>query len=241
MSNATTATAISIPVVDGTGPLAGIPLFTALSPAQLHLVTKSMRPLRLHAQEILFDAQQEADRFFLLRRGQIKLFRLSANGDEKIIELVRPGMVFAVAVMFMERKTYPVAAEAVQDCELLSFDNRLFLSILRESSETCFRMMGHMSLRLRCQVGEIDSLCLQSASGRLANYLLDLLPDDDLTSCTVVLDASKRLIASRLSIQPETLSRLLAKMVRLGLIRVNERSVDILDVEQLRRYILENP
>ncbi|MEO5365188.1 MAG: Crp/Fnr family transcriptional regulator [Magnetococcus sp. WYHC-3] len=197
----------------------------------------SMRVVHLAEGETLFLEQDPAHRFFFLHLGQIKLFRLAPGGQEKVIGIVKPGETFATPVMFMEAPNYPVSAEATQTSRVLSFSNSDFLDLLRASTETCFRLMADMSRRMRCQVVEIDGLSLRSASARLVRFLLDELEED---GQTVVLQAPKRLIALRLSIQPETFSRLLGRLRRQGLIEVDNRTIRVLDAAALEAFADED-
>ncbi len=213
-----------------------LPVLAALSDEQLARVRRAARLVELAEGEHLFEHGQRAERFFMLREGRIKLYRLSPEGDEKVIEIIRPGQSFAEAVMFMEGKRYPVSAQALVRSELIAFDNAVFLQILRESVDTCFRVMAAMSMRLRARVNEIEALALQNATLRLVNYLLGELPEDAGDSAEIRLPAPKNVIASRLSVQPETLSRILHQLCDKGLITVQGRTITVHDVPALRRY-----
>ncbi|MEO5345668.1 MAG: Crp/Fnr family transcriptional regulator [Magnetococcus sp. YQC-9] len=216
------------------------PLFRALSEVQVARVQRTMRLIHLEENEALFHAQEVADRFFIILKGRVKLFHLALNGTEKVLRIMGPGDPIALAVMFMEQQNYPVFATALASCDVLAFDNKTFLNILRESPETCFRMMAEMSKRLHGQLAEIRTLSLQSAPVRLARYLLaNKSPGTGTGSGMVRLDASKRVIASRLSIQPETFSRILARLSKLELIEVKGRLIQILDQGALEAFIEE--
>ena len=73
-------------------------LFAALNDAQLDIMLASSHPIQLKQKQILFEAGQPAESFYLLQTGQVKLYSLSADGDEKVIEIIRPGVAFAEAV-----------------------------------------------------------------------------------------------------------------------------------------------
>ena len=210
-------------------------LLTALDPRQLQLVIDGSRVVRLDAGERLFDHGQPARQFFHLRSGQLKLFRNSPSGGEKIIEIIQPGETFAQAVMFMDPADgYPVSAEAIDPSVLLALNNEVMRGVLRESVDTCFRMLASLSRRLRQQVDEIEKLTLHSAVSRLAGYLVEQLPRGVHVSTGVHLCAPKNIIASRLGIQPETFSRTAARLMKDGLIRVQGQDIVLLDVEGLR-------
>ncbi len=210
-------------------------LFSALDEEQLRTVTASMQDLTLDEGRILFEHGQPAEKFFLLIEGQVKLYRLSEDGDEKVIEIVRPGQTFAEAVMFMSGKVYPVNADALVKSRLLCFSNAVFKDMLRSSVDSCFRLMAAMSQRLHMRLNEIDSLTLHNATYRLVTYLLGELPEGVLTSTEIVLTTPKHIIASRLSIKPETFSRILTRLARDGLIVVRGNSIVLADLERLRQ------
>jgi len=95
--------------------------------------------------------------------------------------------------------------------------------------------MADMSQRLHQRLNEIDSLTLHNATYRLVTYLLGELPEGVLTSTEIVLTTPKHIIASRLSIKPETFSRILTRLARDGLIVVRGNSIVLANLEQLRQ------
>ena len=209
-------------------------LFDSLSDKQLERILHTMTLVRLGPKQSLFSFQQPAERFYLVRSGQMKLFRVSPDGDEKVIEVIHAGRTFAEAIMFMERHVYPVNAEAIEPTELYSFDMNAFMDLLKESPQTCFRLMASMSQRLHGLVEEINSLTLQNATYRLVNYLLQQLPEGAVKAPAIHLDTPKSVIASRLSIQPETLSRILSRLAGKGLLSVSGSNLTLHDVDGLR-------
>ncbi|MBF0370251.1 MAG: Crp/Fnr family transcriptional regulator [Magnetococcales bacterium] len=213
-------------------------LFSSLSQSQLEEVEKSMRRIKLKKREILFQEGDSVKRFFLLNKGLVKLFRVSVNGTEKVISISKPGDTFATAMMFMEDPRYPVTASAIENSEVLAFENKAFLELLRKSPETSFRLLGILSLKLQCQVSEIDGLCLQNASCRLVRFLIGQLPENSDDSAEVQLNVPKQIIASRISIQPESFSRILRGLSRKGLVNVKNRTVEIPSVKKLKEEVI---
>jgi CRP-like cAMP-binding protein len=212
-------------------------LFAGLGDDELKIVTDSLQEIRLDEGRTLFEHGQPADRFFMVIEGQIKLYRLSEEGDEKVIEIVRPGETFAEAVMFMSGKFFPVNANALAKSRLLAIPSAVFKELLRKSPDSCFRLMADMSQRLHKRLNEIDSLTLHNATYRLVGYLLRELPEDVLQSPEIVLTTPKHVIASQLSIKPETFSRILMRLSRDGLIVVRGNSIVLEDLERLRKEV----
>lgn len=215
-----------------------IPLFADLDETQISRVVDHMQLHPFEKGEKIFEQGEPAEDFFVVRRGQVKLFRLSQEGQEKIIELIQSGQTFAESLMFMGRGTvYPVHAEAIDCTELLAVDNQAFKAILRESPDTCFRLMASMSRRLHQQVNEIDRLTLHDATYRLISFLLEQLPEGVVHSPNVFLSTTKHIIASRLSIQPETFSRILSRLTQKGLIEVHGHHIVLRDIPALREMV----
>lgn len=212
--------------------LRNAPLLSRLSDDQLERVRRGAVQRRLDEGELLFAQGAAAERFYLVESGQMRLFRLAPDGSEKIIEIVSPGQTFAEALMFLEAPRYPVSAAALEPSRLIAIDARDFAAMLRGSVDTCFHVMGALSQRLRALISEIDELTLHSAKGRVARYLLAHCPEE---RRALVLDVPKGVVASRLSIKPETFSRVIKQLITDGIIDVYGAHVTVLDRAALSR------
>lgn len=211
-------------------------MFSCLNEDQLQRIIRTAKIFTLQNKQRLFDRGQMAHFFYLVRSGQIKLFRQTSKGDEKIIEIIRPGQMFAEAVMFLINRAYPVYAQALETSQVLGFDINTYLDLLRDSPESCFGLMASMSKRLHRHIDEIDYLTQQNASFRVVYYLLQQTPDENVDPA-IHLTTPKTVIASRLSIKPETLSRILTKLTIQGLIEVHGNDITLSDLAGLKKYL----
>ncbi len=208
-------------------------LFKSLSPEQMNRACFDARIVRVGRNEQLFGQGDHATAFFTLIEGQIKLARLSPDGDEKIIEIINAGGTFAEALMFLRAKHYPVSALAMKDSTLIRINSEHYYSVLSESNQTCLAMLGDLSSRIHGLINEIDKLTLHNAACRIAGYLMSRVPEDGLV---FELDVPKLALASRLAIKPETLSRIIKQLNKDGLIRVSKSQIEILDADELRVF-----
>lgn len=211
-------------------------LFQKLEGGQLDTIVQHAQIARLEEGQVLFEQERPAREIFMLESGQIKLARISPEGHEKVIDLILPGSTFAEAIMFSQEQLYPVTATALLDSRVLCFDVMSYTDILHHSTDACFAVMAQMSRRLHWQIAEIDRLTLHNAMFRVVAYLLDQVPSTDLGTSSVQLNTPKHVVASRLSMTPETLSRTLSRLSRDGLIEISEKSMVLRDVGQLRNY-----
>lgn len=212
------------------------PLFEGLEQDSLEQLTAGATVEVLQEGAQLFRQGDIAARFFLVVAGQMALTRASPHGDEKVIELLGPGQTFAEALMFMGAPRYPVNARALGTTRVVALDNATFTSILRASVDLCFRLLANMSVRLHRLLGEVEALTLQSAAVRIVNFLLAQLPEGAVSPTSVALPVPKHVIASRLSIKPETFSRILHEMTAAGVIVVKGPLIEIGDIKALTRY-----
>lgn len=208
-------------------------LFSALDATQRAHLMKHTHRRRFTSGEHLFMQNDEARTFFLLLSGTIKLYRGSANGQEKVMRFIDPGQSFAESVMFMGRPRYPVSGQAIKAGVLASIECAAFLGILRESFDTCRAVMAQMTRRIQDHWDEIETLTLHNSRYRLVHYLLGLVPDGQSGRVRVELPTYKVVIATQLAMAPETFSRELRALTVAGLIEVHGHVIDIVNVALL--------
>jgi CRP-like cAMP-binding protein len=217
--------------------LRNLPLFRELAPEEIDRISVGTRELRVQRGDILFQKGDPTRGFYIVVYGQVKLLFITANGDEKVIEIMGPGQSFGEALMFME-KPYVVTAHALADSMLLHVSKEVVFEEIDRDPKFARRMIAGLSRRLHHLISDVESYSLRSATQRVIGYLLQPDHDDDRSHgrTVVTLPASKSVIASRLNITPEHFSRSLHELSEAQLIEVTGRTVRILDMEKLRTY-----
>ncbi len=178
----------------------------------------------------LFMQGEQADRFFIIMEGWVKGFRQASDGHESVIAVFGPGESFAEAAMFVSGN-FPITTEIVVDTRLLVIPRSGILKQLRDDPDIALKMLASMSRRLRGFVQQVEQLTVKSATQRLASFL-EKLVDVDEGSDEFELPLDKTLIAGRLGMQPETLSRALLKLRSIG-VATEGHKVSIKDVAAL--------
>jgi CRP-like cAMP-binding protein len=208
-------------------------LLAAINDAQWRALAPHLHHRQLAAGQALFSQGDRAEAFFIVRSGAMKLFRVSPQGTEKIMRLVRGGQSFAESVLFSDPPRYPVHAQAAEDSGLLAIEREAYLRLLRESFDTCRAVMAQMTQRIYAHWNEIEALSLHGAMPRVAHYLLEQLASQG--SPTLRLPLPKVQIAAQLGLAPETLSRALRKLTEGGAISVRGATVLVRDEDALHR------
>jgi CRP-like cAMP-binding protein len=229
-------TRIDIPAL-----LARLPLFQELTAEQIAHIAAQAREKRLAKGEMLFQKGDPSRGFYLIIFGQIKLAFPSSTGNEKVVDILGPKQSFGEAVMFMDRP-YPVFAEAIADTLLLHVAKDAVFELLLNDPSFARHMLAGLSMRLHSLVQDVESYSLRSSAQRVIGYLLQHCPNESNGKCTgsidITLPTSKQIIASRLYLTPETLSRIFHDLAEARLISVQGKQITINDLKRLREYDL---
>jgi len=223
--------------------LSQLPLFQELTPEQIAQIAVHARRTALLKGEMLFQKGDPARGFFMVLHGQIKLALPSAKGNEKVVDIVGSRQSFGEALMFLDRP-YPVFAQAVMDTALIQVPQEVIFDLLASDASFSRRMLAGMSMRLHHLIQDVDTYSKQSGTQRLVDFILQNFsadnegPQDE--PVTFALPATKQLIASRLSLAPETLSRSFHELSEMNLIAVSGSQILIKDLSGLRRYSLDS-
>lgn len=186
--------------------------------------------------ETIFLQDESAEHVFVVLEGWVKLFRVTPTGAEAVVGVFTKGRSFGEAVAF-RGECYPVSAEAVTDCRLLQARAATILDMMQRRPELAMAMLGATYAHLQALVSQIEQLKAQNGPQRVAEFLASLCPVES-GSCAVTLPYDKTLIAGRLGMKPESLSRAFARLRAHG-VRIEHNLAVIADVAQLRELIDE--
>lgn len=208
-------------------------LLGGLSDAALRNIISDSSAHQFSRGQTLFTQGDNADAFFVVLEGWIKLFRLTTSGTEAVIGIFTRGQNFAEAAAFTGG-VYPVSGEAVTDSRLLRVSARRLFERIRESPEIGLAMLASTSQHLHLLVRQIEALKAHTGAQRIAEFLLELSPSAN-GRCVVDLPYDKALIAARLGMKPESLSRAFNRLADYG-VSIVQRQAIIEDVERLQDF-----
>lgn len=212
-------------------------LFTGMNDEQYAQVIQDIEIKHKHPDQMVFQQGMLAEYFYYIFDGAVKIHRGTLKGDEKIIDVVFTGHTFAEGVMFNGVAEYPVSATILKPTTLVSIKSKPFIELLKNSTDLCINMLGQLSVRMHWMVREIDRLSLRNAPYRVVDYLVSQVAKEIDGEYILELNLPKRDIASRISIQPETLSRALKLLENKQLITVKEKQIVLNNVSELRALL----
>jgi CRP/FNR family cyclic AMP-dependent transcriptional regulator len=182
--------------------------FQGISIRSKETLARLCLPSEKRKKEVLFREGEPGEAMFLLARGRVGLHKLTPEGREVVIKVIKPGEVFAEVILF-EGKCYPVTAVALTDALAFKLLRRDLLGLLsQEDFRNDFILM--LLRKQRYLTEKIRQLTTQDVEERLRAFLREQYGE----RAHITADLNKKQLASAIGATPETLSRLLQQLSR---------------------------
>lgn len=217
--------------------LRNAPLFRGLDDEAAAALRASMTEEGVERGEVLFTEGDEGDRVYVVMKGKVKLGRKAPDGRENLLALLGPGQMFGELSLF-DPGPRSATCTAVTETTLLALSHRDLLPWLAGRPEVARGLLLQLASRLRQSNDTLADIVFADVPGRVAKRLLDLstrfgVPSDG--GIRVAHDLTQEELAQLVGASRETVNKALADFVSRGWIRLEQRSVIILDIERMKR------
>ncbi|MGH3452808.1 MAG: Crp/Fnr family transcriptional regulator [Nocardioidaceae bacterium] len=213
------------------------PLFSSLDDDAANSLRSSMSETRIGRGDVLFHEGDSGDRLYVVTDGKIKLGRTSADGRENLLAILGPGQMFGELSLF-DPGPRSATATAVTPCTLMSLGHDELLRWLEDQPSVARALLHQLAARLRKTSDVVADLVFSDVPGRVAKALLDLsrrfgrTADDGIH---VHHDLTQEELAQLVGASRETVNKALADFAMRGWLRLEPRSVVLIEVERLRK------
>ena len=213
------------------------PLFSGLDDEVASALESSMSSSSLRRGDILFSEGDDGNQLYVVTEGKIKLGRTSPDGRENLLAILGPGQMFG-ELSFFDPGPRSATATAVTDVELKSLGHEALSPVLNAHPDVAHALLNQLAGRLRRTNEVVGDLVFSDVPGRVAKALLDLASrfgrraDDGIH---VNHDLTQEELAQLVGASRETVNKALADFASRGWLRLEPRSVVILDLERLQR------
>jgi len=213
------------------------PLFVKLDKGQLDVLAEGARFLEVTRGDILWDNRTVAAGFYGVLDGRLKLALLSRCGREHVFDILLPGRSFGEYTI-QSSAPCPLYVEALIKSEVLCLNRNQVLSAVERWPELSRSLVGALTDDLHRLLNNLATCCLQSATQRVAHYLLSQAERTNTANSygTVTLPVCKAIVACSLDLSAETFSRELHRFEKDGLVAVNRRTIRIFDISRLQQF-----
>ncbi len=172
-----------------------------------------------------------ATAFFIVIDGWLKVYRNAPSGEETVINMLKKGDSYAESVPLTGNR-YLASANAVTDARIARIPADHLIRCIRQNPEIGLAMIASTSEQLAALIQQVEQLKAYSGLQRVAEFIASLCAVEQ-GACVIALPYDKVIIASRLGLTPEYLSRAFARLRSFGVL-VNASRVTVQDVGRLR-------
>jgi CRP/FNR family transcriptional regulator len=207
--------------------------FEGASQAILHELAQETQLLRYAAGEIIFREGEPCAGLHIIKKGDVKLYKISPQGREMIVRTFGMGDSFNEVPVF-DQETNPISTAAITEVEIWVVSCEVIRRAMRDHPEMATSIILNLSENLRMLVGLVEELSFYQVTNRLAR-LISQLPEEQLMG-----KSNQRLtqdeIAARLGTVREVVARSLKELERSGAIQMQRRQIQIVDPEILNDW-----
>ena len=184
--------------------------------------------------QVVFSEGNPATGLYLICHGSVKLYHSDRFGREHILEVAHPGAVLG-ELPTDGAQALSVSAESVTDSQLCFLPRDRLTQFLQRYPQTGVRLLGALSSELAAARRKVRDLALKGAESRLADLLLQLARTNGGVSSgyRLRLGYTRRELADMIGVSTETAIRLLAKLKKKRIVRIERRDVVLADVDRL--------
>lgn len=223
---------LSAPTAEDLNVVRRINVFRGLNPLMFERLIATAGTLTLEEHQVVFRQADVATAFFIVIEGWVKLYRMTIAGDEAVIQVFTKGDSFAEAAA-LTGDPYVGTAEAVSNARLVRIPAEHVVKCIRSMPEIALAMIASTSHHMHHLVQQVEQLKAQTGVQRLAEFLVWLCPQES-DPCNIALPYDKSLIAGRLGLKPESLSRAFARLRSVG-VNVHASHVAVRDPHKLNQ------
>ncbi len=184
--------------------------------------------------ETLFLQDEPANAIHIVLDGWVKLYRMTPSGSEAIVSVFTRGESFGEAVA-LRNMPYPVSGESATPSEVMHIPSNVLIDLIKRDASVGLSILSASFNHLHSLVAQLEQLKAQTGAQRVAEFLLGLSKDGS-GGCTVTMPYDKVLIAGKLGMKPESLSRAFSRLKQIG-VTIEKNHALIRDTNALRAYV----
>lgn len=187
--------------------------------------------------ETLFLQDEKATAIHIVLDGWVKLYRVTPSGSEAVVSVFTRGESFGEAVALRNRP-YPVSGESATASDVMHIPSAALIDLIKRDPEVGLSIVSSTFNHLHSLVSQLEQLKAQTGAQRVAEFLLGLGNCGEDGECVVKMPYDKVLIAGKLGMKPESLSRAFGRLKKVG-VRIDRNQALISDLSELRAYVEE--
>jgi len=220
-----------------TDPLATAGIFQGVDPSAADALRTALEPVSFPRAHVIFAEGELGDRLYIIQSGKVKIGRKSADGRENLLAVFGPSDMFGELSIF-DPGPRTSTATTVTEVKAVSMDRVALREWITKRPEIAEQLLRVIARRLRRTNNMLADLIFTDVPGRVAKALLQLAHDfgtQEAGMLRVTHDLTQEEIAQLVGASRETVNKALADFAGRGWLRLEGKSVLILEPARLAR------
>ncbi len=218
-----------------------IPVFSELEDQLIDKIA-DLTVIKKYAKgEIIFFEGDPGEAIHFVKSGKVKIFKTSEGGREIIINILSPGDIFAEVILFQKNVSYPASVEVIEEGEIGFIRNKDLERLISDNPQLAMELLRAMAIKLKEVQQRVRELGSDDAVEKTIRILIALAKNhgsktkEGITLCKNI---TRQDMANLVGTTRETMSRILSKFGKEGLVEINGRTIVIKDIDALKDYYM---
>lgn len=215
--------------------LADAPLFRGVDPGDFGALAGQLLPTEFPCGHVFFEQGQPGERLYIVISGKVKMCRRAHDGRESLFAVVGPSDMFGELSVF-DSGPRASSATAITDVCVAPLHRDVLRRWITDRPAVADRLLRVLARRLRRTDDDLSYLVFTDVTGRVAKQLLRLahqfgVQEDGATR--VHHDLTQEELGQLVGSSRETVNKVLSEFCQRGWLRVEGKSVVIINSERL--------
>jgi CRP/FNR family cyclic AMP-dependent transcriptional regulator len=213
------------------GYLSDVDLFRDLSERDMAELDRMTTITSVPRGRVFYQPEDVSEVLFLLKQGQVQLYRISPEGKKLVIATLGPGTLFGEMAL-LGQQMQNAFAEALDDCLILVMNRTDLERLIFGKPIIGRRILESTGKRLREAEERLEDMAFKGIPARLASLLLRLSEERNTDE---IVGLTHQDLAETIGTYRETATQVLNDMKADGLIEIGRKRIRILDLQRLRK------
>jgi len=212
-------------------------IFQGVDPVAVNNLIKDMETVRFPRGTTIFEEGEPGDRLYIITAGKVKLARHASDGRENLLTVMGPSDMFGELSIF-DPGPRTSSAVCVTEVQAATMNSEMLKQWVSDHPEIAQQLLRVLARRLRRTNASLADLIFTDVPGRVAKTLLQLanrFGSQEGGALRVHHDLTQEEIAQLVGASRETVNKALATFAHRGWIRLEGKSVLIVDTESLAK------
>jgi CRP-like cAMP-binding protein len=216
--------------------LSAIPFFPSMPFQDIEALADLCCEKIINKDQFVFMEGDIPKSLFILKEGRVKIIKESLSGKSVIMRFISPGGVMGEVAIFLNAQ-YFVSAQALEKSVIYEIPRKALIPFLHEHIGMKDIMIGILVKRLEDCYAVIEGLATKNLEQRLAAVILKMVDNFghwEGNQVKLTIRLSRQDLAEMTGSTKESVSRLMARLKKTGIVGISRRLIVINDLDHLR-------